>query len=785
MKRPQGFRRRKEGVKMKRLLNKKGSVLFLVLVVMSLLIIAASATYYVVNNQRSSVNIRYSSEQSYQTATSVNQTISNYIDGYLEYVVHDKKGDLSGLEDTIIGKMVNMGIGDTSDITSEIDLSDKGMGKANVTIRKTGERDDSENKIHVYEITAVAEVNGEKVTVTQVKEIKTGPTEYFTRFLTSTGNRGEDVTFGSYMILSDAYFENEFSVIGASAATRMTDSLYSSGSLLIGGIQYGIPKSGAYETVVAKNLLISDSGQNFMSKGGNAYVGENFETLNDMVGGVYGAIIGLNTTPLNIYVLGDCTLHSGVISEGVSLYVKGDCHITHTDASRTATDIRGKIYVNGNLYIDTIDPNNFMTSTSELHVKKDVILSGTGSMGAKVLEYGGELKVNGTWGNLDGKSPNTSMELPFSDSEIANVAAYVASSTSKNEYQEWDAEGYFDRLEKELNKKGESMPEYHPGPLPAEEAEKKKNGMDYNQYSTETEYTINKSGILYPSEGWAGTWNAVSLIIDATDSDIYLKLQPLEGDDTYSFVDRVKSYEPSVDKRRAYLNILVKGTHSVIFILPEDKDFVMPGYTFIGHIGLASKLTGVSEDQIISNKTKIYTDYLYGSNRGNLNGTTGEVDSGAVKVIDGWFAKSDGTNNIPKDSLVFTNTIIEEKKSKYGIHNNIFLVTKGKDNELEFSNNSSLCGYVYAPSSILRANTTSGGGVNFVGGMIVGTYTYTNLNAALMFTMPCDYANNYKLPKKTDIVKELIRIANGGEAKPGSGGSSDKKIQGYGTVGYK
>ena len=81
---------------MKKLLNKKGSVLFLVVVVMSILIVAASATFYIVNNQHSSVNVRYSSEQSYQTAVSVSDTVSKYIDGYLEAISKSGK-DLSEL----------------------------------------------------------------------------------------------------------------------------------------------------------------------------------------------------------------------------------------------------------------------------------------------------------------------------------------------------------------------------------------------------------------------------------------------------------------------------------------------------------------------------------------------------------------------------------------------------------------------------------------------------------------------------------------------------------------
>ena len=62
------------------LTNKKGSVLFLVLAIMTILIIAASAAYYMVLSNRGSVEARRKDEQSYQTAISVNNGVSDYID---------------------------------------------------------------------------------------------------------------------------------------------------------------------------------------------------------------------------------------------------------------------------------------------------------------------------------------------------------------------------------------------------------------------------------------------------------------------------------------------------------------------------------------------------------------------------------------------------------------------------------------------------------------------------------------------------------------------------------
>ena len=230
---------------MKRLLNKKGSVLFLVVVVMSILIIAASATFYIVNNQRSSANVRYSSEQSYQTAVSVSDTVSKYIDGYLEAISKSGK-DLSAYSDTLIGKMMKLTVGGSSDITSNIDFTDYNMGEAKVTITKTKQIQspaNPENTSHIFEVTTKSDYNGETIAVTEVKEIVTGPSDYFTRFLTSTGNRPEDVVFQCGELYSDAYFENDYTDFGG-GATNIRNSIYATGTFIDNGIGIPIRKTG-------------------------------------------------------------------------------------------------------------------------------------------------------------------------------------------------------------------------------------------------------------------------------------------------------------------------------------------------------------------------------------------------------------------------------------------------------------------------------------------------------------------------------------------------------------
>ena len=99
----------------KRLKQNKGSVLFLVLAVMTILIIAASAVYYMVMSNRGSVQTRYDDEQAYQTALSVSNGVSEYIDAYLSGISSSsgKLNDSNDLVSAIVGLPLNGSISTT------------------------------------------------------------------------------------------------------------------------------------------------------------------------------------------------------------------------------------------------------------------------------------------------------------------------------------------------------------------------------------------------------------------------------------------------------------------------------------------------------------------------------------------------------------------------------------------------------------------------------------------------------------------------------------------------
>lgn len=734
---------------MNKLLNKKGSVLFLVVVVMSILIVAASATFFIINNQHSSVAVRYSSEQSYQTAFSVSTTVSNYIDGYLEAIGKSGK-DMDEWENTLVAKMIAMSSNTSSNVTSEFDLSDIGMGKADVVITKKTVKTDPvhpENFVHIFEITTTSEFNGETVSVTQVKEITTGPTEYFTRFLTSTGKRPEDVLFSSHSILSEAYFENDYTRLGGGIAfTHLNHSLYSLGSIYDDGIKYVAGESK--EIVIAQSYYITSTG------GGSLYADEMY-VGGDLINGAngdYSQTKAINAD--NVYVLGSMEIGSNGVNSsgtaGTTYYVGGDCHIwcgTSFSGGVTAS----KFYINGDLYLH--DTNN---GQGQFFVKGNVIIAdssnGMGWAIAERIEYGKDVKMADGSAVDEGSTQyankhfvhSPSMAAPFDDSKVTDVTNHINSSTKKNKYQVWDAEKYFNDT---FNPSGTMQP------LRLDD-EDQPNVTRMNEYVDDYIVTIRESCMITPANAWgAGGYHNIFIDTSFYDKDIYIYLQPKSGSNTFSF---------SADGGAQNINIYIIGKHSVIFILPETANFKMDGQSFIGHIDVFAGLSEhyISASSILNDSwhDRAFTElrYLQGDGSRLENSLFLDPDDGATKIKDGVFNAD--------------------------AHNNIFLVTKGTNNSIDFSAQSTFLGYVYAPSAIMTASGAADG-LGFIGGLIVGSYTYQT-NAALAFTTPYDYHSCYPISKGTDIVKYLINFANsGGSGNPSA--DSSATLQGWSNVGYK
>ncbi len=739
MKSPQGFRRRKEGVKMKRLLNKKGSVLFLVLVVMSLLIIAASATYYVVNNQRSSVNIRYSSEQAYQTATSMSKTVSDYIDSFCNKI--GKNGNVSGIkdnEDNIITKMLALEDG-KSFATDNIDFSNMAMGDAKVTITKLKTVVDEENGTtdNIFEIATEAVINDEKVTIKQTKQITTSKyvkvADPFTRFLTSTGKSSEalDTYVKTGSIYGEAFFDNEYS----SLSGRVNTSVYSTGTLVDNGILYD--DCPAYdptlEIVIAENFIM-DSGISHDTKLSNCFVGGNM-------------ILSRQWQVKNTYVMGDLTI-KGNGAKGVGkVFVKGDAYVTPQGGDTFPLDL----YIKGNLYVEAPGIYYDMNSHgSEFHVGgKIYIRYSTSSDWTEHTGTKGTYDESKQMLNSVAQNDGTTVEIKSWD----DVQAYIDNKASKEEYIEWDAEKYFDNT---LNK-ANNLPTIRPG-------------SDGNK-----EVTITGSCILEPSTAWVGdygtSWHDIIIDTNAANSTVYIKLKPLDGQNTFSFI--AKSGEAWQSEA---LNVIIKGPYAVVLILPNGVNFATSNNWFIGHEGIAVgaangfKGTDYKNFEELKGGTggSIYSDYF----KGGYNSTIAKNVKSMIKLT-------------PEGNEIFDPNKVKISDT----HNNLYLVTTGDNCKLTFDGEATFCGYVYAPYAVLTSNGSSQK-IAFIGGIVLSSYTYIDDQANLIFTTPYDYKGKYKPDgtadadyNKADIVK--ILMGQSGAKVPGSEDGDITILSGWENIGYK
>lgn len=780
---------------MKRLLNKKGSVLFLVVVVMSILIVAASATFYIVNNQQSSVNVRYSSEQSYQTAVSVSDTVSKYIDGYLEAISKSGK-DLSEFEDTIIGQMLNMkNPGKNIDITSKIDLSSINMGEANVNITYKGQRIDptnSDNTIYTYDIKTTSEYNGETIVVTEVKEIILGPAEYFTRFLTSTGGRPEDVILQCGELFSDAYFENDYTAFGQENS-KLHDSLYVSGTFNDTGMQYvKVKPTDKYEIVIGENFYITSAGGSGLDPE-SIFVGGNFINTPESNKAIKAK---------NVYVMGDLILDAKILDCKANFFINGNCTIN------VNTGENAIFYINKDLKIGS----SVNGSMGTFYVKGDVELNG--NIHAKKIKCD-ETKVtknctscsslnleNASSVIIEADITNALLNAKTADSSPVStwteVSEYIITNTKVNRYEDWDAEGYFNTdsvlsVSNTIDLTNAPNQVIWPEGVPnsGKQVFNDPNGYysmsRYNKYDNNSGLVceIKKSCKIVPIT--ANWYNGDTLVFDATSSDLYIYLDSngqtdSDGNKLFSFFTNTNA-----------TNVLVRGEHSVVFILPSDTNFKLNEQQFIGHEDLALYLSGMDNiDDLATNRKAVYCT--------NNEPTKSQIVP-ILKKID------PDTESPPTSSTKRTVTIMDQAVIGHSgnAHNNIFIVTNGKvrgtdgkltsmltNNYIDANAQASLCGFIYSPFSKMKSNGRSEG-LRFFGGLIVGSYTYTNPSVMLIFTSPYDYKKSWSADeggpieaakyKANDIVKYMIRFANGNGTVGDTNGIGP--LQGYRTAGYK
>lgn len=754
---------------MKRLLNKKGSVLFLVVVVMSILIVAASATFYIVNNQQSSVNVRYSSEQSYQTAVSVSDLIYDYINEFSKAI--PKGTDIISLDNNIIKEMY--GLSSNGKITTNtIDLgidpaviNDLDLGSAEVTIEKYGkDKTDSNGNIEKhFVISTTSNCNGESVTIKQILKMVTGPTEYFTRFLTSTGKgRNDDVVVSAGEVLSDLYFENSYTRFGSNNA-KLHNSVYVSGSYEEMGVVYDQNPDYYTEMVIGENLYLTSSG------------GDNIGTTCTFVQS------DLNATEKSIaskyvYVGGDFYMNHTMAT--ATYFIQGDCHIgTYGIGDST-------FYVNKNLYIE----NGVNALNGTFYVVENVYVS-TISGSSSAIKCGGKIYYNNSdsgisWSNTQISDSGVSgifsqkmkdsfvdlkntfsdkySEFPVGDlNDWDSIDNYINRSTKKNAYPKWNAEIEFKK--KYFNTNGTDITGKPIFTTPKESTTiieiSDKDDSHVTDYSGYGSYLtqIYDDCILQPN---ANQWDQRSVVeINATSKEIYIYL-----DSNGHMIDGQKCFTFGGNNT----NVVIKGEYPVIFILPEDTNFKANDALFIGHVDLALVVCGKNDFE-----SMLYDDkYVSFYDEGFRN-----IDT--IKPLIHAQDEPDEDKEIGMDVGTINTTKISDLLGyETNVHNNIFFVTSGNKNYIDLSvNGVCICGYIYAPHGHMKCDLTYGG-IGFIGGLIMGSYSYQSGTAGLVFSEPYDYNDNYNLSNKKDIVKHLIGLAGD------SGDSISLPFQYMQKVGY-
>ena len=685
-------------------------MLSLVLAVMTILIIAASAVYYMVMSNRGSVETRYDDEQAYQTALSVSSGVSEYIDAYLSGISASsgKLNDSNDLVSAIIGLPENGSISTTQSGAASAalaDFGDYGMGEYEVTITKDSIETNGEETVHTFIIETTAVVDGQKVTLVQVKTITTGPAEYFTRFFTSTGKSPEDVVIDSNDILTDIYLENDYSMIGG-GGHELRANVYATGTFVDNGVQFTGPADT--EIVIGEHFYANTSGGNaILSSGGTLMVGGNMEAAKE---------IGAD----NAYIIGDLYINHAMNDYDPNIYVNGDCYI-NADGTKNCT-----FYINGDLYLNKETQGTFYVG-GNVYISSSVRIDSSSAVGIHyaggVYDYDTKTAVSDFNTSL---LVNDSATTPWSEDNVQLIASDIATKTAKQNYADWRAEEYF-------NDNYADAPEYTPSTIDGAWT-----------------YTINQSCILRPASGWSDQWYH-SIVIDARVVDgntdpLYIYLKPNDGETTFSF-------------NAPGLGVLIKGERPVVFVLPSNVDFLADQKLFLGHIEWARMIQGYGS--LSAFETALNDNY---SNA--LAEIANNTQSYTETISDMLYKDGDYT--------------LIQVSGTESLHNNIYLVTSGRDNVISFDTSlPHFWGFIYAP--YIKFNlTVSNSCLEFVGGMIVGTYSYENSDGGLAFTTPYDYYDLYNLGDGGNITKYLM----GQTGSVGSDGST-VSLKSWGTVAYR
>lgn len=776
----------------------RGSVLFFIVAIMSVMIVLASAVYYSAVSARKQVEIRYGDEQSYQSAVSLNDLVTEYLN--------------TKTEDAFVDAILALAPG--SSLTTQGTGTDsfaklaEGLGDYKVTVTKIS--GDSSDEKHTVKIETEVIVDGESSTVTSVGEFTLVSKPYsFDRFFTSTGYAPNDVFMSGMTITSTMYLDNEYSQIGGTGAPGTGNSkinieaeIISAGTLAINNAPINADGDKTFDITVGNNLIMTfNGGQGAMNLnggrirvGGNLIQGTSFNYKNDT----------------DVYVIGDFISGRPSDDSNCEIYVNGDAAFFGNET------YKGKVYVNGDVYIDrevntgdkfpggiTIGGNVYLCSGSSYFGAQTTWIKSHGIDDSRIKNYSdasirfeakngeNDSAYNALRANMDKARSLAGGTAAYnyiwpSDSLICeslqNVKDKINEKIGNPEYSNWNMtkkfindDGTYTVDPINYNFDNATDPEL-------QDARFAGTGSNKNQLIVSAE-KFGQYVVMGDMRITAGTWDGYNIVFDTTmpdgkDIDMYVYLpancyMEQTGTDQYKFSskdsDKSKfncfrwNNEPT-GLFEGWFSVLTKGKGSVIFVVGDGVTYYAQRRLFMGHYNLLKEIlpNSISADGKITE--------------------TAQFTTAAVKNI----MRTTDTNE--KLRTVFKEGVLNKYDSSGGLHNNLFMVAINKNSDLNFNSQyNTFCGFAYAPYMTFGISSMGQGGFAMLGGLIVSDYSMPNTSLTFMATIPYDYYDRYtgslngkeKEDARFDYMEKLISNSGGEIGTLGSSSSRSWRKYGY------
>lgn len=784
-----------------RLKSGRGSVLFFIIAVMSVMIVLASAVYYSAVSARKQVEIRYGDEQSYQSAISLNDIVTEYLN--------------TKTEDAFVDAILALAPG--SSLTTQGTGTDsfaklaEGLGDYKVTVTKIS--GDSSDEKQTVKIETEVIVNGESSTVTSVGEFTLVSKPYsFDRFFTSTGYAPNDVVMSGMTVTSTMYLDNEYSQIGSlqseNSGINIKAEVISAGTLALNNAPINANGDKTFDITTGNNLIMTyNGGQGAMNLnggrirvGGNLIQGTSFNYKNDT----------------DVYVVGDFISGRPSDDSNCEIYVNGDAAFFGNET------YKGKVYVNGDVYIDkevntgdkfpggiTIGGNVYLCSGSSYFGAQKTWIKSHGIDDSRIKDYSdASIRFEAKNGENDSAYNALRANMDKARSLAGGTAAYTYIWPSDSLICE-SLQNVKDKINEKVGN-----PEYTNWNMTKkfinDDGTYTKDPINYN-FDNATDPAVqdtrfagtgsNKNQLIVSAEKFGqyvimgdvritnGDWNGYNIVFDTTmpdgkDIDMYVYLpanclMEKTGENSYKFsnkeTDKSKfncfrwNNQPEGQFAGRFC-VLTKGKGSVIFIIADGITYFAQQRLFMGHYNL---LKEVLPDAINADGTVNTNDKF----------TNAETITAKMTSI----MRSTDAN--AKLHTVFKKDVVNKYKDSGGLHNNLFMVAINKNSDVNFDMPyNTFCGYIYAPYMTFGAGKSGEGNFAMLGGLIVSDYEMPSTSRTFMATIPYDYYDRFvdstlkddeKEDARFDYMEKLISNSGGEIGTLGSSSSRSWRKYGY------